>query len=84
MRYQKTWWWPIAVVACATLFMASLEYFLFHQPFVHGLIKGAAILGGIFLALRLFRYRDPPKQPQPQTTAEPQPPKAEEQDASGG
>lgn len=78
MRYQKTWWRPIVGVACATLFTASLEYVLFHQPFVYGLIKGAAIFGGIFLALRLFRYVDPPKRPQPQTTAEPQPPKAEE------
>jgi hypothetical protein len=84
MRFLKAWWWRIAVVVGLVLILASLEYFLFHQPFLNGLIKGVAIFGGILLFRHLFRYVDSPKQPRPQITAEQQPPKAEEQDASGG
>jgi hypothetical protein len=72
--------WRIPVVVGASLITAFLEYLLFHMPFVASLIRGLGIYGGITLLLYLSNR---PKRPQPQITAEQQPPKIEEQNSSG-
>jgi hypothetical protein len=85
MRFRKTWWGRIVGVACATLIVAPLVHLVSHRPFMDDLVEGVAIMSGVILFPPLLhRYLDSPKQPRPQITAAQQPPKTEEQDASGG